>query len=80
MYNTTNDVVLTKQRQEEIAKNGVPQGFPVWVIRNRHNSILGMFAGKQNAEAKLEELQHYMWCKLDLLFIEDVSHVSYELN
>ena len=80
MNNTTNDMELTKQRQEEIKENGVPHGFPVWVIRNRYNSILGMFAGKQNAEAKLAEMQHYMWCKLDLLFIEDVSHVSYELN
>lgn len=80
MYNITNDVELTKQRQEEIRENGVPHGFPVWVIRNRYNSILGMFAGKQNAEAKLAEMQRYMWCKLDLLFIEDVSHVSYELE
>ena len=80
MNNTTNDMELTKQRQEEIKENGVPHGFPVWVIRNRYNSILGMFAGKQNAEAKLAEMQHYMWCKLDLLFIEDVSHVSYELE
>lgn len=75
-----NDMELTKQRQEEIKENGVPHGFPVWVIRNRYNSILGMFAGRQNAEAKLAEMQHYMWCKLDLLFIEDVSHVSYELE
>ena len=75
-----NDMELTKQRQEAIKEHGVPHGFPVWVIRNRHNSILGMFAGKQNAEAKLAEMQHYMWCKLDLLFIEDVSHVSYELE
>ena len=75
-----NDMELTKQRQEEIKENGVPHGFPVWVIRNRYNSILGMFASRQNAEDKLAEMQHYMWCKLDLLFIEDVSHVSYELE
>lgn len=75
-----NDMELTKQRQEEIKENGVPHGFPVWVIRNRYNSILGMFAGRQNAENKLAEMQHYMWCKLDLLFIEDVSHFSYELE
>ena len=75
-----NDMELTKQRQEEIKENGVPHGFPVWVIRNRYNSILGMFAGRQNAEDKLVEMQHYMWCKLDLLFIEDVSHFSYELD
>ena len=73
-----NDMKPTKQRQEEIKENGAPHGFPVWVIRNRYNSILGMFAGKQNAEAKLAEMQHYMWCKLDLLFIEDVKHVSFE--
>ena len=75
-----NDMELTKQRQEEIKENGVSHGFPVWVIRNRYNSILGMFAGRQNAENKLAEMQHYMWCKLDLLFIEDVSHFSYELE
>ena len=75
-----NDMELTKQRQEEIKENGVPHGFPVWVIRNRYNSILGMFAGRQNAENKLAEMQHYMWCKLDLLFIEDISHFSYELE
>ena len=75
-----NDMELTKQRQEEIKENGMPHGFPVWVVRNRYNSILGMFAGRQNAEAKLAEMQHYMWCKLDLLFIEDVSHFSYELD
>ena len=80
MYNTTNDVELTELRQEEIKENGVPHGFPVWVIRNRYNSILGIFAGRQNAEDKLAEMQRYMWCKLDLLFIEDVSHVSYELE
>ena len=80
MNNTTNDMELTELRQKEIKDNGVPHGFPVWVIRNRHNSILGMFAGRQNAEDKLAEMQHYMWCKLDLLFIEDVSHVSYELE
>ena len=75
-----NDMELTKQRQEEIKENGVPHGFPVWVVRNRYNSILGIFAGRQNAENKLAEMQHYMWCKLDLLFIEDVSHFSYELE
>ncbi len=75
---STNDMELTKQRQEEIAKNGVPHGFPVWVIRNRYNSILGMFASKKNAENKMFEMQHYMWLKLDLLFIEDVKHVSFE--
>lgn len=80
MYDTTNDVELTELRQKEIKENGVPHGFPVWVIRNRYNSILGMFAGRQNAEDKLAEMQRYMWCKLDLLFIEDVSHVSYELE
>ena len=73
-----NDHELTKQRQEEIAKNGISQGFPVWVIRNRYNSILGMFSSKKNAENKMVELQHYMWVKLDLLFIEDVKHVSFE--
>ena len=80
MYNITNDAELTELRQEKIKENGMPHGFPVWVIRNRYNSILGMFVGRQNAEDKLEEMQHYMWCKLDLLFIEDVSHVSYELE
>ena len=73
-----NDMELTKQRQEHIKKYGVQQGFPVWVIRNRHNSILGMFSSKKNAETKMRELENYMWIKLDLLFIEDVSHVSFE--
>ncbi len=73
-----NDMELTKQRQEAIKEHGVPHGFPVWIIRNRYNSILGMFASKKNAENKMVELQHYMWVKLDLLFIEDVSHVSFE--
>ena len=40
----TNDMVLTQQRQEEIRKNGAPKGFPIFVIRNRYNSILGVFA------------------------------------
>ena len=73
-----NDMELTKQRQEEIKENGVSHGFPVWVIRNKHNSILGMFSNKKNAEKKMHELESYMWMKLDLLFIEDVSHVSFE--
>ena len=76
----TNDMILTQQRQEEIRKNGVPKGFPIFVIRNRYNSILGVFASKKNAEAKLLELQGFMWVKLDLIFVEDVSHVSYELE
>ena len=76
----TNDMILTKQRQEEIKRNGVPKGFPIFVIRNRYNSILGVFASKKNAEEKLNELQRFMWVKLDLIFVEDVSHVSYELE
>ena len=51
----TNDMILTKQRQEEIKKNGVPKGFPIFIIRNRWNSILGVFASKKNAEEKLNE-------------------------
>ena len=76
----TNDMILTKQRQEEIAKNGVPKGFPIFVIRNRYNSILGVFASKKNAEAKFEELQHFMWIKLDLIYVEDIRTLSYELE
>ena len=76
----TNDMILTKQRQEEIAKNGVPKGFPIFVIRNRYNSILGTFASKKNAERKLEELQRFMWVKLDLIYIEDIKYLSYELE
>lgn len=75
----TNDMILTKQRQKEHA-NGVPKGFPIFVIRNRYNSILGVFASKKNAEEKLLELQRFMWVKLDLIFVEDVNHVSYELE
>ena len=76
----TNDMILTKQRQEEIRKNGVPKGFPIFVIRNRYNSILGVFASKKNAEAKFEELQHFMWIKLDLIYVEDIRALSYELD
>ena len=76
----TNDMILTKQRQEEIKRNGIPKGFPIFVIRNRYNSILGVFASKKNAEEKLLELQRFMWVKLDLIFVEDVNHVSYELE
>jgi hypothetical protein len=76
----TNDMVLTQQRQEEIRKNGVPKGFPIFVIRNRYNSILGVFASKKNAEAKFEELQQFMWVKLDLIYVEDIRALSYELE
>ena len=76
----TNDMILTKQRQEEIRKNGVPKGFPIFVIRNRYNSILGVFASKKNAEEKFLELQRFMWVKLDLLYVEDIKHLSYELE
>ena len=76
----TNDMILTKQRQEEIRKNGVPKGFPIFVIRNRYNSILSVFASKKNAEAKFEELQHFMWIKLDLIYVEDIRALSYELE
>ena len=76
----TNDMVLTQQRQEEIRKNGVPKGFPIFVIRNRYNSILGVFASKKNAEAKFEELQQFMWIKLDLIYVEDIRALSYELE
>ena len=77
---TTNDHELTKIRQEEIKRNGVPKGFPIFIIRNRHNSILGVFASKKNAEAKFEELQHFMWIKLDLIHVEDIKHLSFELE
>lgn len=77
---TTNDHELTRMRQEGIKKNGVPKGFPIFVIRNRYNSILGTFASKKNAERKLEELQGFMWVKLDLIYIEDIKHISYELE
>lgn len=77
---TTNDHELTRIRQEEIKKNGVPKGFPIFVIRNRYNSILGTFASKKNAERKLEELQRFMWVKLDLIYIEDIKYLSYELE
>ena len=77
--NETNDMILTKQRQKEHA-NGVPKGFPIFVIRNRYNSILGVFASKKNAEAKFLELQHFMWIKLDLIYVEDIRALSYELE
>lgn len=76
----TNDMMLTQQRQEEIRKNGVSKGFPIFVIRNRYNSILGVFASKKNAEAKFEELQQFMWVKLDLIYVEDIRTLSYELE
>ena len=76
----TNDMILTQQRQEEIKRNGVPKGFPIFIIRNRWNSILGVFASKRNAEAKFEELQHFMWVKLDLIYVEDIRALSYELE
>ena len=75
----TDDHILTKQRQLA-NKNGVPKGFPIWVLRNRYNSILGIFASKQNALKKKEELEHFMWLKLDLLFISDITQISYELE
>ena len=75
----TNDMILTKQRQKEHA-NGVPKGFPIFIIRNRHNSILGVFASKKNAEKRLQELQRFMWVKLDLIHIEDIKHLSFELE
>ena len=77
---TTNDHELTRMRQEEIKKNGAQKGFPIFIIRNRYNSILGTFASKKNAERKLEELQRFMWVKLDLIYIEDIKHLSYELE
>ena len=76
----TNDMILTKQRQEEIKQNGIPKGFPIFVIRNRYNSILGVFASKKNAEEKLLELQRFMWVKLDLIYVEDIRTLSYELE
>lgn len=77
---TTNDHELTRQRQEEIKRNGVPKGFPIWVLRNRYNSILGIFVSKQNAEKRQEELSRYMNIKLDLLFVEDTKRVTYEIE
>lgn len=77
---TTNDHDLTRQRQEEIKRTGVLKGFPIWVLRNRHNSILGIFVSKQNAEKRQEELSRYMNIKLDLLFVEDTKKVTYEIE
>ena len=76
----TNDIILTQRRQEEMRKNGAPKGFPIFVIRNRYNSILGVFASKKNAEAKFECLSRFMWVKLDLIYVEDIRALSYELE
>ena len=75
----TNDHILTKQRQDA-NENGVPKGFPIWVLRNRYNSILGMYASKKNALKAKEDLEHFMWLKLDLLFIEDINTISFNLK
>ena len=76
---TTNDHELTKQRQEA-NKQEIPKGFPLWVIRNRHNSILGIYASKDNALKKKRELERFMWMKLDMIFVEDIKQISFELE
>ena len=46
MSRITNDIELTKQRQEHIAKYGIERGFPVYMVKVMYDDIYLFFTSK----------------------------------
>lgn len=76
MKEITNDIELTKQRQEEIKLNGKPCGFPVHLLIFEGN--YKVFFTKNGMERFIEEnkIRSYIY---KLLQADDVREVRYEV-
>lgn len=76
MNEITNDIELTKQRQEEIAKYGRQQGFPVHLLMWEGN--YKVFFTKNGMERYIEQNKIRSY-KYRLLHANDVRKVEYEV-
>lgn len=76
MKEITNDIELTKQRQEEIKLNGKPCGFPVFILIYPGN--YKVFFTKIGMEKFIEQnkIRKYEY---RLVHVEDVKKVEYEV-
>lgn len=76
MKEITNDIELTKQRQEEIKLNGKPCGFPVHLLAWEGN--YKVFFTKNGMERFIEtnKIRKYEY---RLVLADDVKKVEYEV-
>lgn len=76
MKEITNDIELTKQRQENVKLNGKQQGFPVFMLMWEGN--YKVFFTKIGMERYIEEnkIRKYEY---RLLLADDVKKVEYEV-
>lgn len=76
MKEITNDIELTKQRQENIVKYGKQQGFPVFILIYDEN--YKVFFTKIGMERYIEQnkIRKYEY---RLVHAEDVKKVEYEV-
>lgn len=76
MKEITNDIELTKQRQEEIKLNGKPCGFPVHLLMFEGN--YKVFFTKIGMEKFIEQNKIRKY-KYKLVLADDVKKVEYEV-
>lgn len=76
MKEITNDIELTKQRQEDIQLNGKQQGFPIFILIYDEN--YKVFFTKIGMERYIEQnkIRSYEY---RLVHAEDVKKVEYEV-
>lgn len=76
MKEITNDIELTKQRQEDIQLNGKQQGFPIFILIYDEN--YKVFFTKIGMERYIEQnkIRKYEY---RLLHANDVKKVEYEV-
>lgn len=76
MKEITNDIELTKQRQEDVKVNGKQQGFPVFILL--YNGNYKAFFTKNGMERFIEQnkIRNYEY---RLLHVDDVRKVEYEV-
>ena len=80
---TTNDIELTKMRQERIAEQGILKGLPVFCIIDYKWNTIKLFSNKSNAESYYnyyKELMDHDEIEFKLEYIEDVLSYSFELE
>lgn len=77
-----NDIDLTKQRQEEIAKYGKRQGFPVWVCFKvsciGEVEELKVFFTLEGKDKYISQLEHGYNFIAYLTHVNDIKKFTYE--
>lgn len=76
MKEITNDIELTKQRQDDIKLNGKPCGFPIFILIWEGN--YKAFFTKIGMERYIEENKIRVY-EYRLLHVDDVRKVKYEV-